>query len=216
MPSTLKYIGFGAFTNCWIKDITFSDKLTSIPAECFGNNMFEELIIPDNIISIESEAFASCKKLKKVILPKNLKQIGISSSVDGEGGTFEYCTSLEEIVIPASLEGLTMSTFCNCTNLKKVTFEASEIEYIDDNCFDNCKSLTEIFIPTCEELYYNIFDNTSPNLKIYVDKETIDLNPEFVSANIKNIVNKNSLDALASNKTLKEINKFFIENNVER
>ena len=66
----------------------------------------------DNIEVIDIEAFAYCRRLRKVKLGNNLREI--------RGGAFIGCTSLEEIVIPASVEKIGPKAFQMCKKLKKI------------------------------------------------------------------------------------------------
>jgi hypothetical protein len=51
-----------------------------------------EIIVPDNIIEIKSEAFLNCSKLQSVSIPETVKCIG--------KGAFKGCTALKYIQIP--------------------------------------------------------------------------------------------------------------------
>jgi len=87
---------------------------------------------------------------------------------------FNNCTSLTEIIIPASVTSISSSAFSNCSNLTIVTFETgSQLTSIGYSAFNNCTSLTEIIIPTsvtylgneifsgCTTLTSVIFENTT-------------------------------------------------------
>ncbi len=61
-----------------------------------GNNKIKEVIFPKNSLkSIEADAFASCKSIKDLMLPKGLLQIGDNA--------FKDCTALEYVFIPDSV-----------------------------------------------------------------------------------------------------------------
>lgn len=62
-----------------------------------------ELVFSDEVERIESKAYAKNKEVTRVVLPKNLKQIGDSA--------FYECTNLEEIVFPEGLEAIGRETF---------------------------------------------------------------------------------------------------------
>lgn len=61
---------------------------------------------------ISSCMFLGCKKLEKVILPKNTQKIGNIA--------FDGCTSLIEVTIPKSVEHISENSFRKTPNLKKV------------------------------------------------------------------------------------------------
>ena len=64
-----------------------------------------------NLREIRMLCFSECKKLKSIILPKNLEIIYEYS--------FEHCSSLKEIVIPKRFKSLMKNIFSE-VNLKKI------------------------------------------------------------------------------------------------
>ena len=87
------------------------------------------------------------------------KLLGVSGELDGaysikEGtriicnGAFGYCSSLSEIVIPASVTSIGDSAFGDCSSLSEVVIPSS-VTSIGDRTFWNCSSLSKIVIPSC-------------------------------------------------------------------
>ena len=68
--------------------------------------------------SVESYAFAACKALKEVCLPKWVKQIG------GYGYTFYQCSALEKLDFP-QLTTLQSNVFSDCSALKVLVLRSS-------------------------------------------------------------------------------------------
>lgn len=58
-------------------------------------NDLKEIIIPEGITSIDSEAFFDCASLTTITFPESLRRI--------EYNAFVGCTSLQKIVLPSSL-----------------------------------------------------------------------------------------------------------------
>ena len=78
--------------------------------------------IPDRIdglpvTEIEKKVFLSRKKLKRVMLPNSLTEIG--------DWAFAYCTGLEEITFPRHHFKYGKGIFLECGQLKKIAFEDS-------------------------------------------------------------------------------------------
>lgn len=76
----------------------------------------DEIILNDDIEVIGSYAFDRCKNIKKIKLPRGLKEIGSSA--------FNYC-SMEAIAVPGSVDKIGMFAFQNCKNLKNFVIPTS-------------------------------------------------------------------------------------------
>ena len=149
--------------------------VTKVWANAFKNNtettevVFAPSTMENYSLEIGENAFAGCKKLTKISLPEGLKEIPLY--------TFKDCSSLEEVVIPSTVEKIhaygkvngfsAYGAFYNCAKLKTVTFAPTpagqtpvSLEIADgylygDNygntyvysAFTNCPSLTEITFP---------------------------------------------------------------------
>ena len=68
--------------------------------------------------SIYGSTFAGCSKLKYIIIPSTVTEIG--------GSAFANCTSLSgTIIIPENIKYIGTYVFEGCTNLNKVIFKVS-------------------------------------------------------------------------------------------
>ena len=83
--------------------------------------------------------FMRNSSITKIIIEEN----GITSI---PALTFSGCSSLTEIVIPASVTSIGDSAFSSCDSLTSITIPAS-VTSIGDYAFDYCPSLTSITIP---------------------------------------------------------------------
>ena len=97
-----------------------------------------EVIIPDNINVIGSFSFMNNPVIRRVIIPKTVKQI--------EKNAFSNCISLEEITIPGNVVCIGELSFAFCKNLKSVKLSEGLVE-ICDNAFLSCNNLSKINIP---------------------------------------------------------------------
>ena len=141
LPSSLQTIGQYAFYNC---------------------NQLKEVNIPENITVLNTSTFHYCKRLEKITLPQSLTTI--------KGKCFYNCDSLEEITIPDGVTSLGSGytdgeIFNYCYALKKVTL-SNNLKSIGSSCFNYCKSLTTITIPS------TVTDMNAGSIFAYCEKLT--------------------------------------------
>lgn len=126
IPFSVEVIGSESFRNCTnLKSVTFQlgSQLSSLGSNVFNKSeSLEEIEIPNKVSMICGGTFSGCKNLKKVTFQSN-SSCSLLDSDDGYNGAFEECTSLKEIILPASLIEIKKRSFGNCTSLEKVSFE---------------------------------------------------------------------------------------------
>ena len=71
-----------------------------------------EVIVPDGVTEIGSEAFYRCSSLTSITLPDSLTEIGSEA--------FYECSSLTSITIPASVTKIGDYVFCECSSLSSI------------------------------------------------------------------------------------------------
>ena len=89
--------------------------------------------IPNNVRTIGVRAFYGCNKLKNVSFGEASKLLAINGgtqTISNNGvsrietsGAFAYCTSLESVLMPSSLQVIGSGSFYGCSALEKVEFE---------------------------------------------------------------------------------------------
>ena len=93
------------------------------------------LIIPEGVKEIGLYTFSNCEKLEKVLIPESVKYIRYGSFLD--------CKKLREVRIPESVKGIGNIAFAGCWDAKIILKNPkSEFEYIGEDAFLNCKSVT--------------------------------------------------------------------------
>ena len=118
----------------------------------------------DHISIIAEQAFADCKSLRYIVLPRNLKEI--------KERAFEGCIMLEQVLFPESLKKIGLSAFKGCVSLK--TVDLSRLKGAVDigaRAFEGCQTLT----------------NAKFSSKVYFDKSRIincDYYDQFFGCNI--------------------------------
>jgi hypothetical protein len=153
IPDGVINIGWYAFMGCTsLENITIPDTVINFGTWSFRdtkwlknyegdfviiNNILvhykgsaEEVMIPDNVISIEDSAFDSCAFMLKVTIPNGVTYIG--------SGAFSGCSGLTEIKIPGSVRTIGEFAFYECTNLEtiKIPDNITDIYY---NCVKGTK-----------------------------------------------------------------------------
>lgn len=87
------------------KTITIPEGIKTIGRKCFAETDVEEIILPEGIEVIDAEAFAYCKKLRKINFPETLNVI--------ECGAFRACFVLETVILPKIMKELNNCAFYN-------------------------------------------------------------------------------------------------------
>lgn len=121
------------------------ENIISIGSNAFEGSTNIDTIVAYGVEEVELQAFESCRNLKVIDMP-NLRYIG--------SGAFEDCTSLEDVVIPQGVSTVGSYAFRNCTNLKKITIPNSivnfgETEYYNSirrQIFTGCNQLSNIYV----------------------------------------------------------------------
>lgn len=141
IPDTVESIGVSAFEGCSnlrTVYLTKNEKYTEISERCFYGAGVGDLVIPENIVTINGDAFNGCSKMTSLSLPENISLIKIRA--------FYGCSSLTELTLPDSLKTLGCGAFSDCSSLTLVKLSAN-IEKLEGNTFRYCTSLSSINIP---------------------------------------------------------------------
>ncbi len=132
IPSSVKVIGSGAFSNC--------SSLSSI-------------IIPNGVTEIGASAFAACTSLNSIILSNSVVSIG--------NNAFSNCTSLKSITIPSSVLKIESTSFGSCTNLMEINVDPSNPNYCSVDGVLYSKDKTELICVPSGKFAKEGFDTRS-------------------------------------------------------
>ncbi len=177
IPDSVTSIGNYAFKNCYgltsvnISDISkwckisfsgdYSNPLSYADNFYINGELVTDLVVPDSVTSIGSDAFYNCTGLTSITIPDSVTSIGdyafysctgltsviIGNSVTSIGAdAFRGCKGLTNVTIPDSVTSIGNYAFYNCTRLTSVTI-GNSVKSIGNYAFYNCSGLTSVTIP---------------------------------------------------------------------
>lgn len=121
----------------------------------------ENVIVPDEFVSIGSRAFVGCDSVKTVTIPASVKVIGAQafSNLSGlervifsegleiiENQAFQDCVNLKEANLPQSLKRIDFAAFYKCEKLEKIEF-GKNLKELSPNITNRCDSIQSLVIP---------------------------------------------------------------------
>ena len=159
------------FQNCtFLESIILPEGVQNIDYHAFLNcSSLKSISIPQSIVNINYASFVGCSSLQYNVysngnylgnsknpylifvntIDKGIKENNINSQTKIiYSNAFENCSSLEHIMIPASVVNIGIGAFSECTSLKSVTYARdSQLTFINNYAFKYCKDLESIIIP---------------------------------------------------------------------
>ena len=143
LPSTITYLGAGAFSNTHISSLTIPEEstITVLPNYlCSENRNLEYLSFPSSVTTIELEAFFRTG-LKSLTFPENSRLETIGDAA------FSVCNSLTgTLSFPIGVTSIGLNAFSYC-NLTEIIFDEEAAIYILNESFPNNIYLATIHLP---------------------------------------------------------------------
>ena len=183
IPNTVTEIDRYAFENSKaLENVTFPQSLKLIGSYAFHNSAITEAVLPDNLENIGDFCFYE-SKLITVTFGNGIKKIGNTA--------FGWCTSLTDVVIPASVETIGQSAFYMCTSVKRYTVNHKNTVYSSDNrgVLFNKDKTTLLYYP----LGYIAEEYTIPNGVTEIKDSAF-----FSALNLKKLVIPDSVETIGS------------------
>ena len=150
-----------------IRTVVVEPGVTHIGIRSFTSLSMVSVSIPDTVVTIGANAFASCDKLNAITIPDSVTEIGDSA--------FEGCSALQTVTIPDSVAILGQAAFRSCKKLRDVTLSGS-ITSLNPNVFYNCTSLTHIVIPgSISTIGYGAFENCTGLTRVEIPYGTTEI-----------------------------------------
>lgn len=121
------------------ENVVIAEGITAIGHLVFWQHYnLHTIQIPDTVTKINGSAFSRCYSLKAPFLPDSITELG--------RGVFAECHGFDKIVLPHDLKVLPYGAFGSCWNLEEI--DLSNIERIEEQAFERCRSLKQIVLPT--------------------------------------------------------------------
>lgn len=172
-----------------LKNINFSQKITTIESSAFSNSGIEEVPLLPNLTTIGISAFANCSSLANVVLGNKVTFIGSSA--------FKQCVALTNMNLSQSLQKIDSQAFYQTpvqftkddfpptlTNVGEMAFKQSGVKSVKivPNCtygnqaFYECKALTEAEIGNgVTVISQSCFVNCTSLGKVYIPSSVIEI-----------------------------------------
>ncbi|MBQ8497196.1 MAG: leucine-rich repeat protein [Clostridia bacterium] len=129
----LEYLADRTFYKCeMLTEVILPDTIRSIGNHAFTDCIFEQIEIPEGVVSIGGEAFCGCNRLHTLNLPEGLIEIGERA--------FAYCDQISRFVIPEGVDALLSGTFFACDGMKELILPDKSISIASD-AFACCNGL---------------------------------------------------------------------------
>lgn len=127
---------FGSFSDIKSKmGISLPKSITTLEYRAFRYGQFDVITIPDNIKTIEAQAFRDCSNLQRIVLPDNLTDIQ-------DWDVFAECNNLTYAKLPANLSHIPQSMFAGCDALTEVEISPRTTS-IGTSAFYGCSALSD-------------------------------------------------------------------------
>lgn len=175
IPNSVTSIGNSAFSgrsglakvnisdlSAWCKikfDGSSSNPLNSGAKLYLNGTEITNLVIPDDVTTVNDYAFSGCSGLTSVIIPNSVTSIGSSA--------FYNCSNLPSITIPNSVTSIGSSAFYGCSGLTSVVIPNS-VTSIGYSAFYGC---TGELVVNCD-IYSNAFRSSKFTSVIIGDSVT--------------------------------------------
>ena len=143
-----------------LKEIFLPNGVVTISQNSFGETGLQRIVMPNTVVDIQGFAFVDCFALiTHLKISENCAHIGGYSSGSSAGASFEGCTALTMITIPASVTDISAAAFKDCIHLLGVKVFATTPPNLDLSASNT----------------YNQFENNAPNRKIMVPAASLNV-----------------------------------------
>ena len=161
LPSTVERVGRYAFYSCQsIASLKLPEGLTTADQYAFcACRSLTEVTLPAGITHVADNLFGNCESLTTVNLSPATQSIGTYSfygcdllknidlslaTLNSIGASaFQYCQSLEDVVLSNTITTIGSSAFSRCSNLQTINIPTGVTE-LSSSIFSDCTKLEEV------------------------------------------------------------------------
>jgi hypothetical protein len=148
---------------------------------------WEEYTVPESVTLISRNSFWNCKKIKRIVLTKNITRIGYNPFVGCESLSIESRNPLYLVQDGLLLNHDGTELIC-CTNntAKKGVAIRDEIKTINRGAFSGCKDLRDIHLGRLEAILKTAFTYCTGLTELFIP-DTVKYIGEWAFAYCKNL-----------------------------
>jgi len=170
IPETVKKIGYQAFNNAGLTEITIPATITEMDNEAFKEcKALKTAVFAEGFtLPVPKYTFWKCAKLQDVTLRGTMGVIGLNA--------FQECDSLKTIELPEGISFISAYAFAGCKVLNRITLPAT-ISMIGSQAFNGCTKLAQITVNktgSTPAAATDAFDEATYNTAfLYVENKTL-------------------------------------------
>lgn len=135
--------------NTYIKEVTVPNTVTSLSATFYKCSKLKKVILPENLISLQSSTFENCTSLTDIIIPDSITEMSYKTWSGRKydcDAIFSNCTKLKNVTLSKNMKYIPYNMFYNCTSLENINIP-NKVSSIGAEAFYNCTSLKSISLP---------------------------------------------------------------------
>ncbi len=186
-------IYYGAFSNCsTIEELILNDEITTIEDRAFYRcTKLDTFKLPASLTTLGSEAMYNCDSLTDIEIPSGVTTI--------DEDAFYSCDTLSNVKLHADVTTIGNYAFADCSALKNVDLPEN-LESIGSSAFRNCNTFESIIIPDkVETIGSYAFDGCSNVYDVIIGKSVATISAgAFSNLGIIEVTVPNSVVSIGS------------------